>query len=219
VSRRQGDEETTDLATGHLRELFGHGFKMPVPLEGDPRPHRAKGKFAECVEIVRQQRLQDLAIGIMNQASMVSACRQRRLQWRRGRLLNWSTITDQMRLGISAALSRGRRVRQFDLSTGANRGLRHVPVVGVRGCLGNAHATALSVVETLTSTRHFVLGGRREPFVRIRACLGISHALAQTLLVTRTNARYLGIGHFLFHAELSLSRGVIIQQLRGSQNR
>jgi hypothetical protein len=32
---------------------------VPVPLEGEPWPNDAKGKFAECVEIQRQQSLED----------------------------------------------------------------------------------------------------------------------------------------------------------------
>src|SRR5262249_35983892 len=81
------------------------------------------------------------------------------------------------------------------------------------------HADAHSLIVTLTNTPYLVLGRRRDPFVRISACLGISHAEGQTLFVTRTNARYLGINRVLFHVQLSFSRGVIIQQLRGSKNR
>ena len=41
---------------------------MPVRLKGDPRPNHAKGKFAKCVEILRQQRLENDAIWVNNQA-------------------------------------------------------------------------------------------------------------------------------------------------------
>src|SRR5262249_16452599 len=105
-----------------------------------------------------------------------------------------------MRLGITAALSGGRRSSQLDLSAGGNSELRQVRVVGACGRLLLALALTPSLIETLTSTRNLLLGGRREPLVRVLACLGIGHAGAQTLLVTRTNARLLLLGHFLFHA-------------------
>src|SRR5262249_42448251 len=97
---------------------------------------------------------------MMNQASTVSACQECRRWWKRSCRRNRATVADQMRLGITAAFRDGRRGSQVDLRTGGTSGLRQVRAVGVRGCLGRAHADTHSLIVTLTSTGYFVLGGR-----------------------------------------------------------
>src|SRR5260370_36871761 len=59
VPRRHRLNEATDISTRYLRQLFGRGLKMPVRLENEPWPNHGKGKFAECVEVAREERLKD----------------------------------------------------------------------------------------------------------------------------------------------------------------
>src|SRR5947207_10532699 len=134
---------------------------MPVRLKGDPRPNHAKGKFAKCVEILRQQRLENDAIWVNNQAiriypfltnRVVRQCPESRLRRKRAWLRKRFTAPARIQLRSTAE----RRGSQFDLGGGGNRELRRVWIVGVCRRLGIAHAGAQSLKVTHTNTRHLI---------------------------------------------------------------
>jgi len=57
-------------AGGHLRQLFGDGFKVPVGLEADAWPNHAEGEFREH-QVLRQSGAKHHRQGIIGQRASV----------------------------------------------------------------------------------------------------------------------------------------------------
>ena len=58
ATRRQGDDQTPNLALGNLGKLVRHRLEMPIRFELDTWPHHAKGEFRERRQVMRKQRLE-----------------------------------------------------------------------------------------------------------------------------------------------------------------